>query len=400
MASSATAQESPCRAEYDRQQWWASHPESHAQWLLQNQLIETWIERQGASIQHRSIITIPVVVHVVWNQPEENISNEQILSQIEALNQDFRALNSEIPLIPTEFKPLIADVGLEFCLANVDPQGNPTTGITRTFTNNSVGIGGTTAIHFTSLGGRDAWDPTRYLNIWVAKFAGGISGTATFPGQSPPEQDGVEINYRYFGTIHTDPPYNLGRTLTHEVGHYFNLEHPWGPSINDCCGDDFVADTPPACQTYLGQCPVHPQVSCILPDIFMDYMFYTDDACMGMFTLGQKARMLAALELFRPGLLLSGACTVGSTSVEAVRTLSIFPNPASHVVSIRWEGSAYTGSEVHFKIFDPNGRTVQSGLLQSGRSTWILDVSTLQPGLYWISISNATFQATARFVKL
>ena len=234
--------------------------------------------------------------------------DEQIISQIDVLNQDYQALNAEIPSIPAVFQPLIADIELEFCLAAVDPDGNQTTGITRKFTNNPVGIGGITAIHYSVLGGQDAWDTERYLNIWVAKFAGGIGGISSFPGIGPPEEDGVEVNYLQFGNINVDPPYHLGRTLTHEIGHYFNLEHPWGPSITDCCEDDFVADTPESCETYIGQCPTHPAVSCSIPDIFMDFMFYSDDDCMGMFTNGQKMRMLATLNTLRQGLLENDVC--------------------------------------------------------------------------------------------
>lgn len=394
----AQAQTERCQASKDRVLWWQQHPDAYEQWLQQNDLIDQWVALNNHQMGLRGVVTIPVVVHVVWNKPEENISNEQILSQIKALNEDFRALNKEIPLIPSVFQPLIADVEISFCLASVDPDGNPTTGITRTFTNNSVGIGGTAAIHYTALGGHDAWDPQRYLNIWVAKFAGGISGTATFPGQGPPAEDGVEINYRYFGTINTEPPYHLGRTLTHEVGHYFNLEHPWGPSITDCCGDDFVADTPPACQTYLGQCPVHPQVSCVLPDIFMDYMFYTDDSCMGMFTLGQKARMLAALELFRPGLLLGGDCVSATTSRKGSTGLTIAPNPAHTSISITPTGGIVLGN-ADFILYDMMGRVVMNGQLDPGRTQWLLNVSKLDTGWYALTVTGQRFHASARFLK-
>lgn len=269
----------------------------------QELLINEWLRNAPDRIGVRNVVKIPIVVHVVWNSNAENISDEQIFSQIEILNKDFRAMNVEIPTIPGVFQPLIADVEFEFFLAGIDPDGNPTSGITRRYTNNLVGIGGTSAIHYTAQGGQDAWDPEHYLNIWVAKFAGGIGGISSFPGVGLPEEDGVQVNYLQFGDINVLPPYHLGRTLTHEIGHYFNLEHPWGPSITDCCEDDFVNDTPETCETYISECPTHPAISCSMPDIFMDFMFYTNDDCMGMFTKGQKGRMWAALNLFRPGLL-------------------------------------------------------------------------------------------------
>lgn len=283
----------------------------------------------ASPLSTRAVVKIPVVVHVVWNKTEENISDEQIFSQIEVLNRDFRATNLEIPDIPAIFQNRIADVEFEFCLASVTPDDQPTSGITRTFTNNSVGIGGTKAIHYTNLGGKDAWDAVHYLNIWVAKFAGGVGGVATFPGTSSPAEDGVQIDYRQFGTFNVQPPYHLGRTCTHEIGHYFNLEHVWGPNLDSCCEeDDFVADTPNACESYLHQCPVHPVFSCAEPDMFMNFMFYTDDACMGMFTKGQKMRMWDALSQYRPGLLNSTACEMVPTVEEPPsETLSLYGNP-------------------------------------------------------------------------
>ena len=309
-------------------------------------------------ITSRSVITIPIVVHVVYNSSDENIPDEQIHSQIDILNQDYRALNAEIPSIPSEFQPLIADTEIEFCLAAVDPDGNQTIGITRTFTNNPVGIGGTSAIHYSAQGGQDAWDTDRYLNIWVAKFAGGIGGIASFPGIGPPEEDGVEINYLQFGNINVQPPYHLGRTLTHEIGHYLNLEHPWGPAITDCCESDFVDDTPESCETYIGQCPAHPSVSCSMPDMFMNYMFYSNDECLGMFTLGQKMRMLTTLNTVRSGLLDSEACDFVPTEEPADEmAVKILSNPASQKFRFEINKLHQTG---FVKIFDVAGREVFS----------------------------------------
>ncbi len=283
------------------------------------------------SITERMVVTIPVVVHVVWNKAEENISKEQILSQIEVLNKDFSASNSQINSVPLLFQPLIADVGFHFCLASKDPNGNASSGIVRTQTANNLGIGGTSAIHHSSQGGSDAWNPDKYLNIWVAKFAGNIGGIASFPGEGPANEQGVEINYKQFGTVGTatNPPYNLGRTCTHEIGHYFNLEHLWGPNANSCCNeDDGVADTPVSCENYQNQCPTGTTFSCTAPDMWMNFMNYTDDACMAMFTLGQKLRMYDALNNFRAGLLNSDGCQPVATVEETANVdLVIYGNP-------------------------------------------------------------------------
>ena len=384
-----------CLASQLRQEWWAQHPAHYAQWLEQNQQIAYWLKEHPSPPARGQLLTIPVVVHIIWNAPEENLSDVEVISQIEALNRDFRALNDEIQNIPLLFQPFIADVEVEFCLASADPNGQATNGITRTYTNNDVGIGGTPAIHHTALGGHDAWDPSRYLNIWVAKFAGGVSGTASFPGQGPPEEDGVEINYRYFGTLSAEPPYNLGRTLTHEVGHYLNLEHPWGPQVTDCCADDFVADTPEACETYLGQCPVHPVISCDEPDMFMNYMFYTDDACMGMFSLGQKARMLAALNLLRPGLINAGSCSTTTAEPGKPQPLTVYPNPVNDLLHIK-SGAGLQGS-VTLTIFDILGRPVWQGVRPAGQITCY--VQTLPAGHYLLLLRNKNKLLSAYFFK-
>jgi hypothetical protein len=367
--------------------------------LLQNRPLKIGqAENKSMDELHtRSVVNIPVVVHVVWNTPEENISDEQILSQIEVLNQDFRAENIEIPGIPSLFKNKIADVEFEFCLATRDPQGQATSGITRTFTNNSVGIGGTKAVHYAAQGGSDAWDPQHYLNIWVAKFFGGIGGTGSFPGEAPLPEDGIEINYKQFGKLNLQPPYHLGRTCTHEVGHYFNLEHVWGPNLNSCCNeDDFVDDTPNSCETYLHQCPVHPVFSCSEQDMFMNFMFLTDDACMGMFTLGQKARMWEALNLYRPGLLDSEGCgMVPAVEKEEQVRIVVYGNPAGEQLQFEIKFPGSTSWQV--KLFNLIGQQV---LLSQVNSNEIhkLEVSSLHPGLYWLEVQKGSERRVMKVV--
>ena len=349
------------------------------------------------AIQGRSVVKIPVVVHVIWNKAEENISNEQILSQIEVLNEDFRAANTEIPDIPAIFQSKIADVEFEFCLASQTPDGQSTTGITRTFTNNAVGMGGTTALHYTSQGGHDAWDPAHYLNIWVAKFAGGIGGTATFPGDGPLQEEGVEIDYRQFGKLNLEPPYNLGRTCTHEIGHYFNLEHVWGPSLTSCCNeDDFVDDTPNACETYLGQCPTHPVFSCSEPDMFMNFMFYTDDACMGMFTNGQKARMWEALNLYRPGLLDANGCTTVAVEESSEQTyLLVYGNPVSSRLSFEIRSAKAASWQV--LMADVSGRQLLEWQVRSNR-VHTEELPGLAPGMYWLKAQAGDERIVSKLV--
>lgn len=240
---------------------------------------------------------IPVVVHVVWRTPDENISQAQIDSQIEVLNEDFRKDNADVSTVPSVFEPLTADARLEFELAGTDPDGNPTDGVTRTQTEVDS-FGSDDAVKASSSGGADPWPADDYLNIWVCRLGGGLLGYAQFPG-GPAATDGVVITHTGFGTTGTAAaPFDLGRTTTHEIGHWLNLRHIWGDDAGGCSGSDFVADTPNQAGSNVGT-PTFPSISCgngPNGDMFMNYMDYVDDAVMVMFSTGQVTRMQAALD--------------------------------------------------------------------------------------------------------
>ena len=342
----------------------------------------------------RTVITIPVVVHVVYQEEQENISDEQIFSQIAVLNQDFRRLNANAGSVPPPFAPLAADVEFEFCLAGRDPAGQPGTGITRRLTTWS-NIGDLTApdgrprIHYTELGGTNAWDTEHYLNIWVGRIGGGALGSGTFPGTAPLEEDGVIVDPRYFGTTGlaaSSSPHHLGRTATHEIGHYFNLNHIWGNDTNTCDDDDEVADTPVQRSAYLG-CPTFPQLSCGNSAMFMNFMDYTDDACMSLFTLGQKTRMWAALTVARPGL--NGNAVCSSTAIQAPAEQAGFhlsPNPAKDNLWIHFEENF--SIPVQISIFDISGKVwLTQSVLENGAPVQV-DVSSLPGGFYLLCMES------------
>jgi hypothetical protein len=256
------------------------------------------------------VVTIPTVVHVVYGNDDENISDEQIQSQIDALNRDYRAQNTDKANVPGVWASLVTDVQVQFALAKLDPDGAVTSGITRTQTT-STGFSTDESVKSSATGGADPWPSDKYLNIWVCNLGGGLLGYAQFPG-GPPQTDGVVILYSAFGTIGTaTAPYNLGRTATHEVGHWLNLIHIWGDRL-DCGGTDFVDDTPPAQAPNYGT-PTFPHVSCSNGpngDMFMNYMDYVDDAVMIMFTAGQVARIGATLDGPRASVTTSAASLV------------------------------------------------------------------------------------------
>jgi hypothetical protein len=269
---------------------------------IHTQILAKAQEKQAASTGN--IYTIPVVVHVLYHTPAQNLSQQRINEQLQTLNEDFRRQNADGINTPLDFLPVAADAQIQFCLATRDPNGQPTTGITRRAVS-QANIGNGSDYYRSSAGGQDAWDTNRYLNIWVCDIGGGLLGFTYIPGTAPAGADGVVIHYSNFGRTGASAPFDAGRTTTHEVGHWLNLEHLWGNG--GCSQDDGIGDTPDQAQESNG-CPTHPTVSCGSADMFMNFMDYTDDVCMNMFTQGQRDRMRATIQAVRPNLLLGQAC--------------------------------------------------------------------------------------------
>ncbi|MET8142157.1 zinc metalloprotease [Sphaerisporangium sp. NPDC005288] len=265
--------------------------------LIENRALQ--YERGRLAPARTDVVTIPVVVHVVHNRsvPVQNIGDEQIHGQVAVLNQDFRAANPDVAEVPDPWKPLVADPKIEFRLATQDPNGDPTDGIVRTATDQSD-FSWDDAVKANATGGSDPWPSDRYLNLWVCQLRGGLLGYAQFPG-GPPQTDGVVILHSAFGTTGTAaPPFDRGRTATHEIGHWLNLYHIWGDDDGACTSDDKVDDTPNQADSNQGT-PRFPRITCDNGpngDMFVNYMDYTDDAAMFMFTRGQATRMNACLD--------------------------------------------------------------------------------------------------------
>jgi hypothetical protein len=230
-------------------------------------------------------IEIPVMVNVIYRTSSENISNLQIQSQIDVLNEDFNATNKDVSNTPSLFTGFVADIDVQFVLV----------GVKRKYSNKRT-WGTNDAMKYSSKGGIDATNPTENLNMWVVNKmtsgGGTILGYAQFPGGNP-ATDGVVIGHNFFGRVgRVSAPFDKGRTATHEVGHWMNLRHIWGDAT---CGTDFVSDTPQH-NTYNFGCPTYPHLSTCSGspvEMTMNYMDYTDDACMYMFTEGQKDRAVS-----------------------------------------------------------------------------------------------------------
>jgi hypothetical protein len=228
-------------------------------------------------------IVIPVVVNVLYRTATENISDAQIQSQIDVLNKDFTATNGDFGSVPAEWSGIKANVGITFELVTINRKATTKTS-----------WGTRDAMKSTKKGGLDPTSPSTNLNFWVCTIGGGILGYAQFPGGSL-ATDGVVCDSKYVGVTPNSSaayPYNLGRTATHEVGHWMNLRHIWGDAT---CGSDLVADTPTHNTANYGV-PVYPHLSTCTGtpvEMTMNYMDYTDDRGMYMFTTGQKARISA-----------------------------------------------------------------------------------------------------------
>ena len=273
-----------------------------------------------------TVIRIPVVVHVLHNSDAEDLGQEQIDSQIAALNRDYRMRNEDRDQIPAAFRALAVDTMIEFALAVRDPRGNTTTGVTRTRTSiaefpyNEGDRDATRKldemIKFDGFG-KSAWPRNSYLNLWTCNLGGGLLGYAQFPG-GPAATDGVVIGNRFLGSTGiARAPFNLGRTGVHEVGHWLNLLHIWGDDNGDCTRSDAVDDTPNQSGPNFSSVRIgnFPRVSCNNGpngDMFMNYMDYVDDDTMFMFTAGQLRRMNTTLSGPRSSL----ANSAGLTPVE------------------------------------------------------------------------------------
>ncbi len=356
------------------------------------------------SISDTNIITIPVVVHVVYNTVQQNISDAQVRSQIEVLNKDYRGKNDDRKNIPSYFAALAGDGGFEFKLAAVDPSGYSTSGIIRKQT--SIQFFGTDdRIKSSAKGGDDSWNSKYYLNIWVANLAGGILGYTSTVGAAA-GKDGVVIQYSAFGTVGVAAaPFNLGRTATHEIGHWLNLKHVWGDAY---CGDDEVYDTPKQRASNRGR-PTGEKFTCDMTghgDMYMNFMDLTDDAGMFLFTQGQCKRMRA---LFSAGgqrrEMLSSNALTGITITKATATtvvpsvsksMSVFPNPAQSVITI----SITAGNNEAANTIAVYNNTGQPVIVQTTTgSRFTVNISRLTSGIYFVKTMNGPAEAMTKFVK-
>ncbi len=337
-----------------------------------------------ARLDENYVIRIPVVVHILYHDPSQDISDSRVMEQIAALNRDYRRLNADTVNTPSYFRSVAADCDIEFQLATSDPFQRSTTGIIRKYTPISLWEEDDN-MKFSSSLGDDAWDPNSYLNIWVCNIDG-VLGYSSFVG-GPENVDGIVITTGAFGQSNTISAYDKGRTGVHEVGHWLNLRHTWGDAD---CGDDFVDDTPKQ-STYTTGCPSGIRISCgngPNGNMYMDYMDFTYDDCMNMFTEGQKERMRA---LFEPGGLRYSILSSKGLNTPLVYQSpapddppqwlhpQIYPNPASNELNldlaydVRWIGKTVS-------MLNLQGQIVMQVMITS--KVQAINISRLASGMY------------------
>ena len=330
-------------------------------------------KRSGAAVEP---VTIPVVVHVLSRTDEQRVSVQQIQDQIQVLSADFRRQNADTLQTPPAFQELAADTEIEFCLAVRGPQGEAVNGI-NLLTTEEVEIGITDRFYQTREGGQDTWDAGQYLNIWVCEILedGSIAGFSSLPGEED-DWDGVVIDYRYFGLDSMLYPHHLGRTLTHEVGHWLGLNHTWGDEDN-CTVDDGVEDTPRQEQAY-SDCPQGDHFSCGSQDMYMNFMDLVNDECMNLFTIGQKMRMHQTIDQYRSTIRSSPGCQLmTSAHISAAQTwIHVHPNPARDYVQVECQVSEICESGLRIALYDLNGQ------VHCESSSGLVDVRDLPRGLY------------------
>ncbi len=350
----------------------AEHPQFHKQC----EELENEISNYNSTphlLTRGAEITIPVVVHIVYNTNTENINDLQVRSQIEVLNKDFNKENNEVLNIPSIFENVAANCGIRFQLASRDPQGLPTTGIVR-HQSAKTSWGVTDDIKIPEKGGFAPWAPSKYLNIYVCNMGGKSIGFSSFPGM-PENIDGVVIDYKSFGTIGTvTQPFHLGRTCVHEVGHWLGLFHIWGDSD---CGNDYIDDTPTHKNLNKG-CPSFPHYSDCKGtqsiDMTMNFMDYVNDACMYMFTKNQNTRMMVVIDKKRNGLLTSDGILPANNRECVMQNIQVKKTDAESA-QIIWNGlsgvASYTIeykqiSEIFWKSIKTNAPSVHIKNLKVG----------------------------------
>ena len=345
--------------------------------------------------------TIPIVFHILYNTAAQNVTDAKINAMMLQLNQDWSRTNTDKGNTPSYFASSAVDMQIQFCLAVKDNSGNATNGIIHKQTSSSSFAISGDPIKKTASGGDDPWNVNKYFNVWIGNLSGGILGYGVFPPIS--SLYGVAIHYCTVGSL-TSPgtcaPYQSGRTLSHEIGHCFNLIHIWGDEPA-CSGTDNCADTPNQGDATSG-CPsgVKTDACSGAPNgiEYQNYMDYTDDACYNMFSANQKTRAQGAVAGSLMALVNSvpTVCTAGTGVIEHSLSdnISLYPNPSTGDVFI---SSSVNSMDV--KVYNAIGEAVVTKKINvpsSGEAK--INLSNNPDGIYLFQMKTEEGTVTKRVV--
>lgn len=370
------------------------------------------VQKDKSAQKTTGTVIIPVVFHIILTQAEiTQLGGTQALydraaRQINVLNADFNAENSDSVAIPAVFKPLFGKANIYFALAHRKPDGTGTTGLEIKIA--PTGFGGFAPLNgdskHSNTGGLDQWDNNRFLNVWVVHITGGtVLGFGYSPSYASalgvPLETGVVIDYGTFGKKVSSFEYYInnadkGRTLTHEMGHFFNLWHIWGNSqvgSGNCSDDDGVGDTPQQNDANQSNCPAFPKTNCTNSnggEMFMNYMDYSGDACQHMFSKGQVTRMQAEIASTGPSYQLTIhpellQWPLGISDIEQQNAFDVFPNPSNGSFTLNIGQAASALRSVN--VVNYLGQSVKAiEVTNSDDKIFSIDITAMPKGVYTV----------------
>lgn len=353
-----------------------------------------------SGLKTNETLTVPIVFHLVLRN-QSSVTDAQVQAQLDTINKDYAGLNAGASKIPSYFQSLFGQSNIQFCLAQRTPNDEPTTGIVRYTTTQTSFDYTSNYVKHDAVGGATAWDTDSYLNVWICALSDDVLGYATFPNDGAEDEQGVVVDYRSLpgGSL---TRFNEGKTLTHEIGHYFNLLHIWGDDNGSCAGSDGISDTPNQAN-YSSTCRtgvVTDNCTTESPGImYQNYMDYTADACLIMFTVEQVARMETAYRNYRSLLASSNGCQPldlknKDASVKQITAPEqrLCANTFTPAVLIRNRGSE-TLTSLNINASVDNGEVVTyrwTGSLASyGEATVTLASMSVEEGDHVLTISSS-----------
>ncbi|MDF1672114.1 MAG: M43 family zinc metalloprotease [Vicingaceae bacterium] len=383
-------------------------------------ILNDYLKNQNEGNNSKKVVyTIPTIVHIIHNSNENvgsgrNIPYSRVQSQLEILNDDFRRTNSDASNTPSYFQGVAADCEINFCLITKYPSGHPMAGQTlpevgvdRVSTASIGGISNTSSGYSmntinNTIKPATSWNPNEVMNIWVCQLQSGLLGYATFPSTSTSsttaQKDGTVMGYQYFGNNSSAFPFHLGRTTTHEVGHWLGLYHIWGDDNGACSGSDLCGDTPNQANS-TGGCPNGVRTDACTSGngiMYQNYMDYSNDNCMNLFTANQKSRMHAIMGSYpRRQTLNSFSSTLCSSTTDinefANSNINIYPNPTKGNINVSFENN----TDATIEVFNMVGKLITSNTIAS-KNFISININNQPVGVYFVKVKSGDSTETQK----